>query len=154
MVAVMGILPKLQNTITEGNVQKALALLNARGSSRFTSIFAFDEPDLKRVYLFDRQHPDQQHEPAVMPISSSYCDFVNQSGKTFIVTDSLNDPRVDGHDKQNIFRSYLGVPIKNADGTLWGTICYFDAEPNSFNPEQVDVLLQAAEILKSSSALH
>ena len=60
-----------------------------------------------------------------------------------IISDALDDPRfaknplVTG--PPNI-RFYAGVPLRNDDGFILGTLCTFDANPHSPSPEQLSTL--------------
>jgi len=49
--------------------------------------------------------------------------------------------------------SYVGVPIRHADGTLLGTLCAVDPAPRPpLTPEQVDTLIVLARLLATSLA--
>ena len=44
--------------------------------------------------------------------------------------------------------SYLGVPVKLAEGRLYGTICVLDPEPHRFSGQDLDLLITLAGWLR------
>jgi GAF domain-containing protein len=114
-----------QNTVETAGLWTALRALNAQTPYRYSAVFRFEGEDLRNVCLVDRQDqavrtcPDQ-------PIGDSYCIYVQRSGRSFDVADSMADARVAGHPKREAFHSYYGVPLLAADGRLLGTVCHFD----------------------------
>lgn len=44
--------------------------------------------------------------------------------------------------------SYLGVPLHQASGALYGTLCVLDPEPRRFSSEGLDVLMIVAGWLR------
>jgi GAF domain-containing protein len=136
--------------IAEGKIKAALERINQQGPHRYTAIFAFESAGLRMACLFDRQNPQAIPAKDLMPLEESYCSFIWKSRHKFILLDASSDERVSGHAKQPVFRSYVGLPILNADGSLWGTICYFDTEPQAVSEEQLELLEQAADQLKTS----
>lgn len=150
-----GLLSKADTTLhqlIDQNLAEALRFLNQHGPHRYTAIFSFENQNLLNAVLCDRENPTAELLPGLVPIIESYCSFVLNTRNSFVVLDSLIDPRVAGHPKQKVFRAYCGVPILNPDGSVWGSICYFDTEPQAVSARQFALLEQAAVLLRSSVA--
>lgn len=136
----------VRRLLDEGDLRGAIILLNSLTSHRFTSLFRFDGEMLRNVVFFDRENPLHEHVDDV-PVTASYCVFVRDGEGTFTVPDAACDPRVDGHPKQPVFRSYCGVPLIDAYGRMFGTICHFDFDPRPVEPATVALLESVAPYL-------
>ncbi len=126
------------------DIRELLRLLNGESPYRFTSLFRFDGDRLVNVWSFDREEPEADLFPSNLPIGASYCVFVRDACAPFVISDSQRDPRVLHHGRRDSVRSYCGVPLVEADGTLIGSICHFDAEVRASDPAMVDLLLDVA----------
>jgi GAF domain-containing protein len=140
-------LTELKRLASGSGVRACLEFLNGLTSHRFTALYRFDDTKLKNLFFFDRQHPDQVSSPEV-PVLSSYCVFVRDSGQMFCVDDSQLDERTNGHPKRLEIRAYIGVPLLDDDGKMFGTICHFDVDPRRIAPEDVDLMEQLAGVLQ------
>ncbi|HET6230367.1 MAG TPA: GAF domain-containing protein [Longimicrobiaceae bacterium] len=127
-------------------VRAALCYLNAQSLHRFTAVFRFEGGTLRNLHLIDRDDPAVERS-ADQPVLDSYCMFVRQTAERFTTENSVRDPRVAGHPKQNVVRSYCGVPLMEEDATLFGTICHFDYEPIPFGEDEVYLLETIAPLL-------
>lgn len=142
--AVASVLPSLEDSL-----RSTLAVANARTSYRYTALFRFDDDDaLTSLWTFDREHPGVDGFPLNMRVEDSYCRFVRGSGQPVVVTDSANDPRVVGHPKREVLRSYCGVPVRSAAGTIVGSLCHFDPEPRPVTPRMVTQLEELATTMR------
>ena len=130
---------------TEG-VRAALEFLNQSSAHRFTALFRFEGETLRNLHLIDRDDPAVQRCPD-MPVLESYCVYVRDAARKFLIERSLEDARVHGHPKQKSVQSYCGLPLFNKRGQLFGTICHFDFEPVPFTDDEVIVLEQLADQL-------
>ncbi|HEX4119440.1 MAG TPA: GAF domain-containing protein [Verrucomicrobiae bacterium] len=139
-------LAELKRLASGAGVRACLEFLNGLTSHRFTALYRFDETRLKNLFFFDRQHPDEVSSPEV-PVLSSYCVFVRDSGKMFSVKDSQQDERTLGHPKRLEIRAYIGVPLLDVDGKMFGTICHFDVDPRPINPEDIDLMERLADVI-------
>ena len=72
---------------------------------------------------------------------------VVETGKSLCVTDTEQDNRY-GIAPPG-YRSYLGVPLKVPTGKVIGTVCCFDAQPQTFSGED----LRIAELLAERAAI-
>ena len=80
---------------------------------------------------------------AAMPREISFCAHVIESRGTFIVGDTLDDPRF--ADSPLVrgdlgLRFYAAAPIETPDGLAIGALCVFDRVPRSLGPEQQKAL--------------
>ena len=81
------------------------------------------------------------------PLSHSYCKHVVDSGKPLVVEDARehpllqDNPAIVDHDAI----SYCGVPIKDKEGQVLGTLCVVDEEVRSWSAQEVQVLGDLAQ---------
>jgi hypothetical protein len=142
---------QLRFLLTAGKIRDALELLNILSTCRFTALYRFDTTSLQNLVLIDREKVDSPLMDTI-PVCDSYCAFVQASGTAFVVEDSLADARVTGHPKQPVVRSYIGFPLTDAQGVLFGTLCHFDFEVAAI-PEYASTLTeQVAAFLEPNIA--
>lgn len=144
-------LQELRALIRDGQVRRALALLNARTAHRFTSLYRFDGDTLRNVWFFDCEHPERETVDDI-PVLASYCVFVREREATFRVDDADADARVAGHPKREEIRAYCGVPLLDDMGRMFGTICHFDFRPLAISDENVALMEALAPMLQRYSA--
>ncbi|HEX4355435.1 MAG TPA: GAF domain-containing protein, partial [Polyangiales bacterium] len=150
-----GLLAKLlAQRAGRGDMRGLLELLNSTASFRFTSILRFDaDEQLTSMWTFDREDRLSDSFPLDATTPSSYCSLVARSGTPFSMTDASSDPRVADHPARHTVLSYCGVPLSDQNGAFFGTLCHYDLSPRFFAERTVQVLEQAAEVLKSSPVL-
>lgn len=139
-------LAHLKAVMRAGDLRGAVMFLNSLTGHRFTSLYRFDGEVLRSVVFFDRENPAQTSVDD-MPVTASYCVFVRDGAQTFTVPDATDDPRVEGHPKQPVFRAYCGVPLVDDDGRMFGTICHFDFAPRRISDENVALMEALAPLL-------
>lgn len=138
---------KLVETMDREGIRAGLAFLNSLTDYRFTSLYRFDREILHGLFFFDRQNPACESSDDV-PIISSYCVFVRNTGNPFATQDSLNDPHVRDHPKRLTIQAYCGVPLLDRDGKMFGTVCHYDVKPVPADPDQIDLLEKVADVLR------
>lgn len=127
-----------------------LGLVNTTGPFRYTSILRFDkDAQLTSLWTFDREHPMTDSFPTDMTVASSYCERVLETKALFEMPDAALDPTVQNHPARHAVLSYCGVPLIRADGTVFGTLCQFDAVPRYYMPSTPQRLTEAASVLSS-----
>lgn len=124
-------------------------LLNGLTDHRFTALFKFEGEALHSSYFFDREQPDVTLS-ADMPIMASYCVFVRSGRNTFVTEDSVGDERVLHHPKRLEVRSYCGVPLVDASGRMFGTICHFDPDAKPISNDNVTLMEDVARLLSGA----
>ncbi|MEP1079175.1 GAF domain-containing protein [Leptolyngbya sp. PL-A3] len=127
-------------------VRAALQFLNSTSEHRFTAVFRFEGNTLRNLHLIDREDAKIERCPD-LPVLESYCVYVRNTAKPFLINDSLQDDRVQGHPKRKLVQSYCGIPLIDEDGELFGTICHFDFKPIPFTEEQAFLLDEVAPLL-------
>ena len=89
---------------------------------------------------------------------NSLCRHAVDSDSAVVVPDTGLDARFVTHPLITgapYIRFYAGVPLKNRDGIVLGTLCVTDTEPHSFGAEQVTTLkLLAALVMSFLEAWH
>ncbi len=82
----------------------------------------------------------------------SLCRHVVDSDIEVIVPDTLLDARFASHPLitgSPFIRFYAGVPLKNRDGVVLGTLCVTDTSPHPFSADQVTTLKRLAALVMS-----
>lgn len=124
----------------------ALEFLNARVRFRHTGVFRPEPPLLRNIRLFDRENPRLNVSGNVIALIDGYCGIVCSTNAPFATADSQRDPRLRSHPARLSMRSYVGVPIRAADGSAWGTLCHFDMRPRVIPPTELPLLEQVARL--------
>jgi len=91
----------------------------------------------------------QESTPDI-PVMISYCVFVRNRRSTFTIADSLQDDRVRDHPKRQEVQSYCGVPLRDVNGEMFGTICHFDFRPIPISDANVELMEAVAPLIKQS----
>lgn len=86
---------------------------------------------------------------AVVPAHEGPCDFVVRSAR------ALRHPNLDEHPvfsrlpmySRAGVRSYVGVPLRRSDGTVWGTLATVDTERRETTDAQLEVLAVLARLI-------
>jgi len=142
-------LRELKTVLSEQGIRAALIFLNGLTEHRFTALYRFDRETLKNLYFVDRDNPAQESVPDI-PVMASYCVFVRNSRSRFSTPDSLQDDRVGDHPKRREVQSYCGVPLRDTNGEMFGTICHFDFRPIPISDANVELMEAVAPLLKPS----
>ncbi|HEX2718725.1 MAG TPA: GAF domain-containing protein [Gemmatimonadaceae bacterium] len=141
---------ELSAQLAAGNLQGALALLNARTRFRFTGVYAVEGKVLRNVELYDRENPTLTVGGGVCPIDESYCSFIAATGCAFATGDSRADDRLFAHAKRDSVLSYAGVPIRLASGCVVGTLCHYDGRPRFVTSDELGLLEEIAPAFAAS----
>jgi GAF domain-containing protein len=72
---------------------------------------------------------------------------VRDSRGVFVTANALLDPRLAGHPARNDVVSYYGVPVMDAEGQLFGTLCHYDVMPRDPSRLDLSLLLEVASAL-------
>ena len=81
---------------------------------------------------------------------ASLCTHTAVWTKPYVVTDALRDPVFVDHPwvvGEPHVRSYLGVPIRTADGAVLGSLCVVDVETRDFTDLQIEILADFAKVI-------
>ncbi len=142
----------LRTMIQWDGIQSGLQYLNSLSQHRYTGLFLFDGNMLKNTFIFDRQSAFQTLFPE-KPASHSYCLNVKHSGQPFRVDNAPLDQRVQDHPSRDAVRSYCGVPLRDRDGTIFGTLCHFSLDPCHSKDEEIQMMQTFAGVLLESERL-
>lgn len=145
---------ELKLALDRGGIREALAFMNARTTHRFSAVYCFDDDMLRNIVMYDRENPDATEPSPTIPVGASYCVFVRDRGTSFSVTHAAHDRRVDGHEKQEALQAYCGVPLIDASGRMFGTICHFDFHPMKLSDDDVALMEAIAPFLAARPELH
>lgn len=146
-------LAELKTILRQKGVRPALIFLNQLTSHRFSALYQFDEGTLRNLYFYDREEPEIEITDEI-PVTASYCVFLRESGNLFHTSDALRDERVRNHPKREKVQAYCGVPVLDATGKLFGSICHFDLQPRVISDEDVDLMEAVARLLRDEHAIN
>ncbi len=135
--------------VAEQGVGAALAWLNARTRFRFTGIYRVEPPLLLNVVLFDRENPDLNVSGEIAQLDDTYCALAYATGP-FATADSDKDARLAQHPARASVISYDGVPMRLANGQVWGTLCHYDVRPRLLKPDERHLLESVAPLFTAS----
>lgn len=130
--------PEVQAFIAQCK-QKGLAAalegLNTTVPHRYTGLYRLDHLVLKNIELIDKAGETKSDMLAAVPLADSFCQFVLRDG-VFLTSDSSLVPTLDGHPYQGVMLAYHGVPVVDAHGELFGSLCHFDVERRPLSDAQ------------------
>jgi GAF domain-containing protein len=138
---------ELKAIIREDGIRAGLIFLNGLTEHRFSALYQFADHQLRNLYFFDREYPDVESAEEI-PVTASYCVFLRDTGQLFHTSDALRDDRVRSHPKREQIQAYCGVPVLDAEGKLFGSICHFDLQPRVIADEDVDLMEAVARLLR------
>ncbi|KVV15121.1 response regulator [Flavobacterium sp. TAB 87] len=85
----------------------------------------------------------------VVPRESTVCQYVVAAKKTLVITDTLQDERSKSNSivLEAGIRFYAGIPLKDDEGFVLGTLCVIDYKPKELTERQLDSLHKMAEAI-------
>lgn len=107
--------------------------------------------DTDRQFLFSTYGVTGELEQTrETPMDRSVCQYVVASGEPLIVDDARLHPVLKDHPvvQERALLSYLGIPLKSADGNSIGTLCVWDAAPRQWTTGHVQVLRDLAALVR------
>lgn len=89
------------------------------------------------------------------PISHSFCKYVVSSQKPFVVTDARIDPLLQDNGAVSDLSviSYLGVPVRDREGRVLGSLCAIGSAPRDWSDEDVGIMTDLAAIAEDEVVL-
>ncbi|QGJ18818.1 MULTISPECIES: GAF domain-containing protein [unclassified Polaromonas] len=129
-----------------GGVLAGLAFLNGRVTHRCTAIYRLEAMTVRNLYLFDREGSLLPESLGVVPLGDSFCQHAMREG-AFLTDDTRGDSRVDGSPFKGVVVAYHGLPLLDARGELFGTLCHFDFVPRPLPDGEFEFLQNAARVL-------
>ena len=143
---------ELKTILRRDGVRRALIYLNHLAEHRFSALYQFKDDQLRNLYFYDREYPEVESTDEI-PVTASYCVFLRETGALFHTSDALRDDRVRRHPKREQIQAYCGVPVLDAKGKLFGSICHFDLQPRVISDEDVDLMEAVALLLRDERSL-
>ena len=144
--------PEIKSILRRDGIRPALVFLNHLTEHRFSALYQFQNAQLRNLYFYDREYPEIETADEI-PVTASYCVFLRETGQLFHTSDALRDDRVRSHPKREQIQSYCGVPVLDASGKLFGSICHFDLQPRVISDHDVDLMEAVALLLRDEPGL-
>lgn len=91
---------------------------------------------------------------AEFPLTRSLCHYLLATGGPTYSGEVGADPRCAAFVNDIGVRSYVGVPVRDADGALIATLCAIDRTEVPVSPAQVAVLVRLADVVAALLAEH
>ena len=145
-------LVRIKAIVRNEGVRPALIFLNHLTQHRFSALYQFENERLRNIYFYDREYPEVESTEEIA-VTASYCVFLRRTGLLFHTSDALRDDRVRTHPKREQVQAYCGVPVLDANGKLFGSICHFDLQPRVISDDDVDLMEAVALLLRDEPAL-
>lgn len=143
MDAASSSLLQLQRVLEASGLQAGLEMLNQRVPHRYTVVYRFDGDAFYAVAVVDKLDEAPPELFNKVPFEDSFCQFSVGRGE-FKTSDSLQDHRLDGHVHQADVQSYVGLPLTEPAGGLYGTLCHLDFVPQPLSEGEFAFLQEAA----------
>ncbi|USD37566.1 sensor domain-containing diguanylate cyclase [Ferrimonas sp. SCSIO 43195] len=88
------------------------------------------------------------------PILDLYCEQVMSSGEHLAVDDAWRDPKwAHGRETRAGIISYLGLPVRQPNGFLFGTLCIYDTQPREHCHQWLALMQSVVNIIESDLSL-
>lgn len=84
------------------------------------------------------------------PRNIAFCDHAIRAEVPFVIEDALLDERFAQNPLvvgEPFIRSYLGIPLTLPDGYIVGTLCLIDHRPRAFDPHEIEILKNFANLV-------
>ena len=140
------LLAELERVITQGGFRAGLKFLNDRVPHRYTVTYRFDGASFYAFDMVDKLEAPMPELFKKVPLAESFCQYTVADG-VFKTDNSLAEPRLDGHIHQATVQSYIGLPLTNNHGDLYGTLCHIDAVPHHLTDDEHAFLNKAVSVL-------
>jgi hypothetical protein len=138
-------LTALQEVLDTHGLQAGLLFLNARVPHRFTSVYRLGDQRLRRMGYVDKQGGEDL-DLADLPFKDSFCEITVREGR-FVTTEAGTDERLGGNPYQALVGSYVGLPLAEGPGMLFGTFCHYDICGHLIDDTELAFLAQASQLL-------
>jgi GAF domain-containing protein len=140
-------LDAIADECAQSGVTATLQTLNRRVPHRFTAVYKLSDKVMRNIVLVDKANSLDSFSLQAVPLENSFCQFVLKDG-FFLTCHSGGDPRLEGHPYSGIVGSYIGVPIPDGAGGLFGTLCHFDFHDQPIAEQEFYLLERVARILR------
>ncbi|QNP48799.1 hypothetical protein [Diaphorobacter aerolatus] len=139
-------LQNLEQVLEQSGIQAGITLLNARVAHRYTCVYQLKGNVLKSLYLCDKLGELTPESLQSVPLEDSFCQFMLRDG-IFATFSSSHDERVDDVKAADAFEAYVGVPLLDRFGDLFGTLCHIDRKALDLSAEEFSILEKSARLI-------
>ena len=135
-----------EQTLASQGLHSSLQFLNQRVNHRFTAVFRLDKSELSLVHLIDKLDDPSTKPASPVPFANSFCELVMTQGAV-MTANSVPDKRFDGRFSQGIVIGYVGLPLVQRGGALYGTLCHLDYSEKLVNDDEFAFLQNVVGVL-------
>lgn len=148
MIDIVAAISILTSRVGPFALKPMLSRLADMTGCRYTSFLRLERDILVSVWTYDRASAATDAFPLQTPIAASFCVLVKAAGELVVIENAAEDPRAAGHPKEHVHATYVGAPVFNADGSMFGTLCAYDEAPRTIGTEARNALAHAARQLE------
>ncbi|MDO9404802.1 MAG: hypothetical protein Q7T87_12290 [Polaromonas sp.] len=139
-------LRSFESVLEREGLVKGLQFLNKRVLHRFTALYRMEGDVMRSVCSLDKEGGTGPADLDVVPVIDSFCQFVIREGG-FVTASSARDQRLYGKKYVGVVASYVGLPLNDRNGELWGTFCHLDLVARPINEMEFEFLQRATSLL-------
>ena len=139
-------LVQFEHAVAVGGPRAGLMFLNRRVPHRCTAVYKVVGESLVLVELIDKLDNRATAVLPPLPLMQSFCQVAIHAGH-LSTSDSASDRRLNSKPYQGVIKSYVGLPLSYATGTLYGTLCHYDFAQQKIGDDEFEFLQRAAVIL-------
>jgi hypothetical protein len=143
---------QIKQALQSAGMAYGLRFLHNTTPYRFTALFHVRDHVLRNLQFFDRENPSSARRPAELPITAAYCIFPYSTETQCEIADAASDSRTTDHPMRERIASYIGSPLIDEKGSVFGTLCHFDVEPVVPTEEVRETLRDVAGFLGRNMA--
>lgn len=136
---------EVRKRLFDDGVRAAVIYLNGLTDFRFTALYRFGDDKVSSVFFYDRLHPTVTTSPDI-PLMNAYCAEVNKGAKPFCSERRMASPSALSQKTQ--VQSFCGVPLVDADGHTFGTLCHFDFAARTLDAADLQLMEAMAQLLR------
>ncbi len=108
-----------------------------------------DHPYLE-VFKSSNNQDNIFHESYRVELTGHYCEEVIRNDKKIIISNALQEVKWKNYpEAKNGLISYLGLPLKWPDNSIFGTLCVHDTKENNFSQKLQILMDQFKELIES-----
>lgn len=131
--------------------QSIIDLVTRLSNSRVGLIMRVNLSEIEVFVASEKEgNPYKKGEKEHLHGSGLYCEKVIKTKSKLLVSNALNSEEWNHNpDLKYNFIAYLGLPIRNPDGSIFGTICLLDDKENSYSNDLIELMTKMQNIIES-----
>lgn len=148
--AAHGFVDQLRFLVSSGNLWAALEHLNLQSRLRFTALHRFGSQTAGNFLLVDR---DDSSRPTAewLQRNEDFRGFVEAMAAAPLGEDASVDLARVAHPVAGRIRACCGLPLRDENGEVFGTLCQFDLVPADIQPLTIELMREVTAALNPTA---